>query len=188
MRIGTSTRTAANGSIVAAVTLAFLLVTTVALAQESAELDHAYRVTGVYENGRIVSLEAMPLEVRLPLTVTDRVITEATPPSGTYLEMLDRDQKALIRVLIDDPSFVLMEYVDPAEPDKIVNKSIHVDRAEFSILVPAPPGSRMLRFSKVASDQESHAADKRRTAPLGTFLLPESGVGPATRMNVGGEQ
>jgi hypothetical protein len=173
--------------IVAIVCVALLLETAAPLAQESGRLDRAFRITGTYENGKIVSLEAMPLEVRLPLSVTERV-TDATPPDGFFLQLLDGNETSLLRLRIEDPSFVLMEYEDPDEPGRIVSKEIHVAKAEFSMLIPAPPESRSLRFMKVAPGQETFAADERRSDDLGTFVLPQSGAGPAMRVGEGGER
>jgi hypothetical protein len=163
-----------------------LLTTAMAQAQQSNRLDRAYRISGTFENGRVVALEATPLQVRLPLTVTERLIREASPADGYFLEMLNGDEESLLRLRIDDPSFVLMEYEDPKEPGRIVSKEIHPDKVEFSLLIPAPPGSRTLKFMKVAPDQRALSADLRLSDDIGTFILPASGAGPAVLADEGG--
>ena len=175
-----------SGIITTAVGLTVLLTTASLQAQKPARLDQAYRISGTFENGKVVVLQATPLEVRLPLTITERVIAEAAPASGYFLEIMDGERQPLIRFRIDDPSFVLMEYEDPEQPGRIVSKEIYPDKVEFSILIPAPPKSRILKFMKVAPEQEMVSADKRVSADLGTFILPESGAGPAVRADEGG--
>ncbi len=177
-----------RGLRVLTVGLATLLTTVTLQAQQERPPDRAYRLSGTYENGRVVSLQATPLELRLPLTVTERVLGEAVPADGYLLEILDGDAKSLQRLRIDDPSFVLMEYVDSNEPGHIVSKQIHVDRVEFSILVPAPIESHMLRFMKVAPGQEATAAEKRQHDDIGSFILPATGSGRATPVSDGGVQ
>jgi hypothetical protein len=170
------------------VCLAILLTSVKVQAQQKPVLDRAYRITGVYENGRVVSLEVTPLEVRLPLTVKEREIGEAAPAEGYFLEMLDSEAKSLLRYQIEDPSFVLMEYEDPEQPGRIVSKEIHAEKVQFSILVPAPVGGHMLRFMKAAPDQEMVMAEKRLHTNLGTFILPATGSGPAVPAENGGPQ
>jgi len=168
--------------------LAILLTTVTLQAQQERPPDRAYRLSGAYENGRVVSLQATPLEVRLPLTVTERVLGEAVLADGYLLEILNSDAKSLERLRIDDPSFVLMEYSDPNEPGHIVSKPIHVDRAEFSILAPAPSESHMLRFMKVTPIREAMGAEKQQHEDIGTFILPATGSGRATPVSDGGVQ
>lgn len=176
----------ARGLVVAIVGAAMLLLAAAVQAQSSAKLQRAYRISGTYENGKIVTLSATPLEVRLPLTVTERRLTEPTPPTGYFIELLDGNKKPLMRLRIDDPSYVLMEYGDPEKPGHIVSKEIHVAKAEFSILVPAPVGTRMISFKKVAPEQATKAAAERRSEELGVFILPSSGAGAAVRATKGG--
>lgn len=159
--------------------VAILLTTVAGLSQQQPPVERAYRIAGVYEVGRVVSLEVTPLEVRLPLSITERRISEEVPAEGYYLEILDRDAKTLLRMGIDDPSLVLMEYEDPNVPGRIVSKEIHPEKVEFSMLVPAPTGSRTFRFMKVAPDQRAIPAAKRLRYNLGTFILPATDSGRA---------
>ncbi len=168
------------------VVVAAALAAATALGQSSESVQSAYRITGTYENGRIVSLSVTPLRVRLPLNVTERVLSEPTPATGYFIELLGSNKSPLMRMRIDDPSFVLMEYEDPDKPGHIVSKEIHAETAGFSILVPAPAGARMISFRKVAPDQAMKAAAERRSETLGVFVLPSSGAGPAVREKEGG--
>ena len=168
--------------------LASLSMTASPEAQQNRPLDRALRISGTYENGRVVSAEVIPLEVRLPLTVKERVLADAAPAEGYFVEILDKEAKALQRLRIDDPSFVLMEYEDPQEPGRIVSKELKADRGTFSILVPALEKSHALRFMQVAPAQAGLPAEKRLREEVGTFILPDSGSGPAVPVSKGGAQ
>ena len=143
-------------------------------AQERPAPESALRLSGVLRDGRIESLTAIPLEVVLPLTVREKVLSKGERPgAGVFLELNDGEGVPVFRVLMDDPTLVVMEYEDPNEPGRIVSKEIRTETASFSIIVPAPPKASSVRFLRVRPGQEAVPAAKRRTDILGTFPLRE---------------
>ena len=127
-----------------------------------------------------VSLEIVPLEeVRLPRSITERIIDEEVPAEGYLLEMLNSEAKTILRMRIYDPSYLRKELGDPVELSRIVSKELHPEMVNFSMVVPAPTGSQMLRFIKVAPDQKSVPVEKRLHDNLGEFILPTTGCGLA---------
>jgi hypothetical protein len=155
-------------------------------AEEANDLDPAMRVNGVFDQGRVVSVQVTPLRVRLPLTVRERVI-EDIPEAGYFVELLDVDGATMMRLRIDDPTYVLMEYADPDGSGRIVSKEIHPDRVSFSFLVPAPTGSRLLRFMKATDAEAAAPPGVPEAVDLGTFVLPTDG-GNALPVQQGGAQ
>ena len=153
-------------------------------AEQAKDLDRAMRVSGVFENGRVVSVQVIPLSVRLPLTVTERVI-EDIPNAGYFVELLDANGANIMRLRIDDPTYVLMEYADPDGGGSIVSKEIRPDRVSFSFVAPAPLGSRLLRFMKATDTGAAAPAGASKAGDVGIFALPTDG-GDAVPVKQGG--
>lgn len=138
-------------------------------------LEPALRLTGVFRDGRVVSLTAEPLTVVLPLPVKEKVLAAGAAPTGYFIELRDEASNVALRAALDDPTLVVMEYEDPEQPGRIVSKEIHVEEATFSVIVPAPPESRSIRFLRVRPGQEAVPLLERAHEEIGSFELPQGG-------------
>jgi hypothetical protein len=170
---------------VALLGLLALLATSNLDAQQKPILEKALRISGTYADGRIVSIEVAPLRAVLPLTVKERILPADKSPRGHFVELLDSDRKLLMRSVIDDPTLVVMEYEDPSRPGRIVSTEIHPASGTFSTVVAAPERARLIRFRRIAPDQEAAPPEKRIREDLGTFSLPDN-VGPGVPVEEGG--
>ncbi len=150
-----------------------LCLPSAAAASERPALEPALRLTGIFRDGKVVSLTSQPLMRVLPLSVKERVIEENEAAPGFQLEMLDGRNVVQLRTRLEELNLVVMEYEDPEVPGRIVNKELYPREVPFSILVPAPPEARTVRFLRVQpSDQAAPAAAAARQ-DLGSFPLPE---------------
>ncbi len=74
-----------------------LLIPSVAAASERPTLEPALRLTGVFRDGRIVSLTSEPLTVVLPLSIKERVLEEGQAGNTRARSLLPVDAASLKR-------------------------------------------------------------------------------------------
>ena len=136
------------------------------------KLEPALRLRGEFRDGRVVSLTAERLTVVLPLPIKEQVLAEGEAPRGYFVELRDELSNVALRAVLDAPTLVVMEYEDPEQPGRIISKEIHVEEATFSVIVPAPPEARSIRFLRVRPGAEAAPLIERAHEDLGSFELP----------------
>lgn len=133
--------------------------------------EKVYRLSIRYYEGKFTMLKCEELNKVLSPVLKERILTkEDEKAQDFYFEILDGKEKILLRSTMNDPTVSLMEYPDPDDPTKIRSSLVKHDDVTFSMLVPAPPDGKKIRFLHLPSEQ---AGVKTAAGPeeLGTFDL-----------------
>jgi len=132
--------------------------------------EKAYRLSIRYFEGKFTLLKCEELNKVLSPALKARILKESEKPRDFYFEIMDSQGKALLRSAMHDPTVSLMEYPDPSDPTKIRSSLVQHEDVTFTVLVPAPPSGKSIRFLRLRAAQPGVTA-----APgpedLGTFEL-----------------
>jgi hypothetical protein len=133
-------------------------------------MEKAYRLLVRFQNGQFILLEKREIRKVLPLPVHERIERAKKEAEGYFFEILDVQDKILLRSVFPDPTVSLMEYPDPSDPDKIKSALVTHSDVVFSVVVPVPPSSKRVRFTHLRA---APADGKMQPPPeiLGLFDL-----------------
>lgn len=133
--------------------------------------EKALRLTLHYIDDTIQLSRIETVDMIIPLTVKEQFLKENESPDSYYFEILDNQDKIILRSRMRDPSMTLLEYEDPKEPGKIIGEQVKHEDITSSILVPAYPKADAIRFGRVFPGQENTSPDQRKYKILGSYNL-----------------
>jgi hypothetical protein len=131
----------------------------------------ALRLTFEYRDGELSLLDVQELQMVVPVAERERVLEPGEPPSGYALELQGTREATLLVREFDDPLTLVSETPDSEDPDRIRREEARLETTTFSVLVPAPPGARVVLVTRPAPGQEGVAPERQRRETLGEFEL-----------------
>ena len=92
--------------------------------------------------------------------------------TGLFFELISEAGTALWKGSMADPSVRHLEYEDPANPDRLLHKSVQLDKAEFTLRVPFHEQARRINFFKLSAGGPGAAQQAASRTSLGSITLP----------------
>jgi len=136
--------------------------------------EKVFRITVKYENDRMKLQKVEPLEMILPRTIKEKVLTKDESPRGYFLQMFDEEKNPVLRLAMEDPTVTLMEYEDPEGSGRIRSKLVKHDEILFSILTPAPVKAQFILFSREIPGQEKIPVAQRKHEQISEMIRLDS--------------
>lgn len=135
--------------------------------------EKTYRITVSYSNGIYDSINVDIINMIIPVTVKEKILTEGEFPTGYFFEMLDEKGGIVLSSNMDDPTISLLEYEDPEKPGNIKSQIVKHESGVFSFITSAPERARVIKFAHVIPGQEKISIESRRQELIGTFNLAQ---------------
>jgi len=135
----------------------------------------ALRLTFEIRDGELSLLHVQELQMVVPVAERERVLEPGEPPSGYALELRGAQEATLLVRELDDPLTLVSETPDPEDPDRIRREEARLETTTFSVLVPAPPGARVVLVTRPAPGQEGVAPARQQRETFGAFELDSYG-------------
>ena len=92
--------------------------------------------------------------------------------TGLSYELVSEAGTALWKGSMADPNLRHLEYEDPANPGKLLRKSVQLDEAEFTLRVPFHQAARRINFFRLATGGAGAAQLAVARTSLGSITLP----------------